>query len=179
VLVALAPAAAIPAWSADSPSAAAPAVSTGRNARPAAANARIDGPTANRTANSRPLRAAMKGLSQAQDAFKRAAKAFPAFCKDWGAKLRKRERDNLTHITWKTKNGAEVGTYTGYGSVKTCECKQSSKGIPVGKLSYQEFEYELDGKTVEEAKHAPPKTDSVTDTTELIGYDKKKKKWFY
>ena len=109
----------------------------------------------------------------------KAEKEFPAFCHDWESKLRDRERNNIAHLDWKDSNGIETSTYTGYGSIQSCTCKQSSKGIPVGKLYYQEFEYRLEGKTLDEARHATPKPDTVTNTTEIFRWDKKQDKWIY
>jgi hypothetical protein len=111
--------------------------------------------------------------------FAKAEKEFPAFCHDWGSKLRDRERNNIEHLTWKDSNGLETSIYTGYGNIQSCTCKQSSKGIPVGKLFYQEFEYRLEGKTQDEALHATPKPDTVTNTTEIFRWDKKQDKWIY
>ena len=129
------------------------------------------------------LRAALHEFSPArlleEKIFRRAETAFPSFCKDWESKLRDRERNNLQHISWQGRGGTEAGTYVGYGSVRSCTCKQTAKGIPIGKLSYQEFQYELDGKTVDEARHATPKPAAITNTTEIFRYDKKKGKWIY
>jgi len=111
--------------------------------------------------------------------FAKAEKEFPAFCHDWQSKLRDRERNNMAHLDWKDSNGIETTTYTGYGSIQSCTCKQSSKGIPVGKLYYQEFEYRLEGKTLDEALHATPKPDTVTNTTEIFRWDKKQDRWIY
>ncbi len=112
--------------------------------------------------------------------FAKAEKQFPAFCSDWGAKLRERERNNVAHLAWKLDGGGlESTTYVGYGKIQQCSCKQSSKGIPVGKLFYQEFEYKLEGKTLDEARHAAPKPDSITNTTEIFRWDKKQDKWIY
>ncbi len=111
--------------------------------------------------------------------FAKAEKEFPAFCNDWGTKLKDRERNNIAHLDWKDSNGLQTSTYVGYGSIQSCTCKQSSKGIPVGKLYYQEFEYRLEGKTLDEARHATPKPNSITNTTEIFRWDKKQDKWIY
>ena len=111
--------------------------------------------------------------------FAKAEKQFPAFCQDWESKLRDRERNNIAHLDWKDSNGLETTTYTGYGNIQSCTCKQSSKGIPVGKLFYQEFEYRLEGKTLDEARRAAPKPDTVTNTTEIFRWDKKQDRWIY
>jgi len=111
--------------------------------------------------------------------FAKAEKEFPTFCRDWESKLRDRERNNIAHLSWKDSNGLETSTYTGYGRIQSCTCTQSSKGIPVGKLYYQEFEYRLEGKTLDEARRATPKPDAVTNTTEIFRWDQKQDKWIY
>ena len=109
--------------------------------------------------------------------FKKAAALFPAFCKDWARKLHDREINNQTHIAWQMKDGWDTGSYVGYGPVQKCECHQSSDGYSIGKVSYDEFQYYVTGKTEDEAKHATPKVTETTTTTELFRWDKDK--WFY
>ena len=105
--------------------------------------------------------------------FERARAAFTGFCKDWEHKLSQRERDNLDAIKWKLQNGWAVGQYLGYSKVLTCTCKQSPRGQPVGELTYGETNNYLTGKTVNEAKHAIPKSTLATQTTEIFGWGKK------
>jgi len=105
--------------------------------------------------------------------FERARAAFTGFCKDWESKLSRRERDNLAAIKWKTQNGWMIGQYVGYSKVRSCTCKQSTRGQPIGKLTYGETSNYLTGKTVDEAKHAKPKTTLATETTEIFGWGKK------
>ena len=109
--------------------------------------------------------------------YKTASAEFPGFCKDWERKLHDRETNNLGHLTWQEKDGYETATYTGYGPVQKCECHQSSDGYSIGKVTYDEFQYYLVGKTTDEAKHAKPKVTDSTATTELFRWDKNK--WFY
>ncbi len=109
--------------------------------------------------------------------FKTASAEFPSFCKDWERKLHDREVNNLGHITWTEKDGWETATYTGYGPVQKCECHQSTDGYSIGKVTYEEFQYYLIGKTPDEAKAAKPKVTDTTATTELFRWDKSK--WFY
>jgi len=109
--------------------------------------------------------------------FKTASAQFPAFCKDWERKLHDREVNNLGHVAWTEKDGWETGTYTGYGPVQKCECHQSTDGYSIGKVTYEEFQYYLIGKTPQEAKSAQPKITDTTATTELFRWDKNK--WFY
>jgi hypothetical protein len=109
--------------------------------------------------------------------FQKASTLFPAFCKDWERKLHDREVNNQSHIAWKQKDGWETGTYVGYSPVQKCECHQSTDGYSIGKVTYQEFQYYIFGKTSDEAKHAPPKVTDTTATTELFRWDKNA--WFY
>ena len=111
--------------------------------------------------------------------YQRASEAFPAFCQDWESKLRERERNNVSHIEWKDSSGVETGSYVGYGKIMSCVCKQSAKGVPIGKLMYQEFQYQLQGKTMDDAMHAAPKPARTTNTTEIFGFDSRLNKWTY
>lgn len=109
--------------------------------------------------------------------FERASAAFPSFCEDWERKLRERERHNLSSIKWQDKSGWKIGYYVGYGKILLCQCEASTRGMPVGKLKYQETNYYLAGKTIDEALHALPKATDVTITTELFRWGKDN--WVY
>jgi hypothetical protein len=109
--------------------------------------------------------------------FERARSAFSGFCGEWERKLRERERNNLGAIQWKEQNGWKIGQYLGYSRIKTCTCKQSSHGQPVGMLTYGEMNYYLAGKTIDEAKHATPKGTLATETTEIFRWGLNK--WEY
>jgi hypothetical protein len=104
--------------------------------------------------------------------FSRAEETFPSFCSEWEHKLHDRETNNLRSIKWREEGGWKIGRYLGYGKVKTCACKHSSHGLPVGSLSYIETTYDLAGKTPDEALHAPPKAVDATETTELFRWAK-------
>jgi hypothetical protein len=109
--------------------------------------------------------------------YARATAAFPDFCQDWARKLRVREEDNLNALNFQEKSGYETASYVGYSPIKTCECKESAEGIPLGKVTYDEQDYFLEGKTVDEAKHSSPKLVGITHTLEIFSWDKEK--WFY
>ena len=109
--------------------------------------------------------------------YAQAAAAFPHFCQDWQRMLRDREQNNLSSLNWQEKSGYETASYVGYGPIKTCECKESAEGIPLGKVTYDEQNYYIVGKTVDEAKHTPPKVVGITHTLEIFSWDKNK--WFY
>jgi hypothetical protein len=124
------------------------------------------------------VRAILARLSLVQRRkFERASADFPTFCQDWERKLHERELNNLAHINWQKRDGYETATYVAYGKVDACETKESAKGVPIGKLSYQEYNYYLAGKTVEEAKHATPKLVGRTNTLEIFSWDRNR--WFY
>lgn len=106
--------------------------------------------------------------------FDQAASAFPEFCRDWQRKLHDRELNNLENISWKDQNGWKTATYLSYSPIKTCNCKRSTGGIPIGELTYQETELYLSGRTVEEARHAEPKPVGITNTTEIFRWDRTK-----
>ena len=106
--------------------------------------------------------------------FDHAALAFPDFCRDWQRKLHDRELNNLENISWKDQNGWKTATYVSYSPVKSCSCKRSTGGVPIGELTYQETELYLAGRTVEEARHASPKPVGITNTTEIFRWDSTK-----
>jgi hypothetical protein len=103
--------------------------------------------------------------------FRDAEAAFPRFCEEWAAKLRRRQVDNVAHIQWHERNGYETGTYVGYTRIESCVCKHSSKGMPVGRISYHEEIYYLVGRTIEEAKHAKPQLVGTTSIIELFNWN--------
>jgi hypothetical protein len=109
--------------------------------------------------------------------YKKAASAFPAFCKHWQSLLHERETYNLSQIKWLPKDGYQTATYTGYGNIQSCTCEQSPGGFAIGKLTYDEFEYYIAGKTIDEARRAKPRPVVITVTTELFRWDHGK--WFY
>jgi hypothetical protein len=108
------------------------------------------------------------------DVFRRATQTFPAFCKDWERRLHDRELNNLESMTWKDKDGYKTGTYLAYSPIKSCNCKRSTGGVPIGELTYQETEYFLEGKTPDDARHAQPKPVGITNTTEIFRWDRNK-----
>jgi hypothetical protein len=108
--------------------------------------------------------------------FQRATSSFTAFCHDWERLLHEREINNLEHLSWRSDGGLEIATYTGYGKVESCECKES-EGLPIGKLRYKEINYSIAGKTVDEARHAAPKSTHEISTLEIFSWDKGR--WFY
>jgi hypothetical protein len=109
--------------------------------------------------------------------YSRAAAAFPQFCQDWARMLRDRETNNLSSLNWQEKSGYETATYVGYSPIKTCQCKESAEGIPLGKVTYDEEDYYIIGKTIDEAKHASPKVTRIVPTLEIFSWDQNK--WFY
>lgn len=109
--------------------------------------------------------------------YEKAAARFPDFCHDWQRMLHDRETNNLQHLTWQTRDGAQTSSYTGYGQVETCETKESVEGVPIGKISYEEMIYDLSGKNADEARHAPPKLIHQTHTLEIFSWEKDR--WFY
>ena len=129
-----------------------------------------------------PLMAAMAALpaslpTLARHEFETAFRRLPSFCQDWQSKLHEREINNLAHLTWQEKNGYETATYVGYGKVDGCLCKESAEGVPIGKVTYDEYQYYLTGKTLNDAKVAKPKLTGTTHTLEIFSWDKEQ--WFY
>lgn len=146
-------------------------------------NAETSGSGAAAAQEQHPLKAALHKLAarvhRSNDGFERAEALFPGFCRDWQAKLRDRERNNLAHIDWQSRDGSRVGTYVGYGNIQSCICKRTPKGIEIGKLVYQEIQYRMEGRTLEEARHATPTPAGITNTTEIFRYDNRLGKWIY
>ena len=117
-------------------------------------------------------------LSPAQrQTYQRASSAFTSFCHDWERLLHEREVNNLEHLSWREDGGLETATYTGYGKVESCECKASKEGLPIGKIKYEEINYSIVGKTMEEARRAAPKLIHEISTLEIFSWEKNK--WFY
>ncbi|HKV55308.1 MAG TPA: hypothetical protein VJN94_11785, partial [Candidatus Binataceae bacterium] len=108
--------------------------------------------------------------------YENAAAKFPSFCEDWARLLHEREIDNLGHLTWQERGGYQTATYTGYGKIESCECKDS-EGVPIGKVRYEEMNYYLAGKTIDDAKRSAPKLLGVVNTLEIFSWEKSK--WFY
>ena len=109
--------------------------------------------------------------------FRKASALFPDFCKHWEQDLQDRETNNLSKLKFSEKDGYETATYTAYGKIAACESHQSKDGYSIGKITYEEFEYYIVGRSEDEARHAAPKTVSDTHTTEIFRWDNGK--WFY
>jgi hypothetical protein len=109
--------------------------------------------------------------------YRKASALFPDFCKHWEQDLHDRETNNLSNLKFVPKEGYQTATYTGYGKVAACESHQSKDGYSIGKITYEEFEYYIVGKSEEEARHSEPKTVGDTHTTEIFRWDNGK--WFY
>jgi hypothetical protein len=108
--------------------------------------------------------------------FKKASERFPEFCKHWEQNLREREQNNRLKLVFTEKDGVHTATYIGYGEVKTCEAHQSKDGFSIGKISYEEFTYNLTGKTREEAAVSEKTTISDVHTTEIFRWENNE--WF-
>jgi len=109
--------------------------------------------------------------------YRKASALFPDFCKHWEQDLHEREVNNLSKLQFVSKEGYETATYTAYGKIAACESHQSKDGYSIGKITYEEFEYYIAGRSQDEARHAAPKTVSDTHTTEIFRWDNGK--WFY
>jgi hypothetical protein len=151
------------------------------NIAPAAEQSAAQAPTAVKHGVRARVRVALRRLNPMRlvrnRQYKKAAAAFPAFCKHWQSLLHEREVYNLGRIQWVPKDGYQTGTYTGYSTIETCSCKQSDQGFAIGKLTYDEFTYYVAGKTADEARLAKPRPIAITLTTELFRWDHGK--WFY
>jgi len=108
--------------------------------------------------------------------WKEAQAALPGFCQDWDRMLHDREVNNLSHLEWHQQQGYQTATYTGYGKVQACQAKESDEGVPICKVTYQEMNYYLAGKSIDEAK-SHPKLLGTTNTLEIFSWEKDR--WFY
>lgn len=168
-----------PAKAAPAPAASGPATypaATHTSALPAAPTAPSANPGGFRTDTSAVINNLDPLRELHESRFRTAAAEFPAFCHDWQQKLAERTRWNLTQINWHVDHGLESGTYISYGAIDSCVTKLSSQGVPVGKLSYIEYTYALSGKTIDDAKHAQPKSVGTIRTLEIFSFDHNK--WF-
>jgi hypothetical protein len=102
--------------------------------------------------------------------------SFPGFCQDWNRMLHDRELNNLSNLQWQEKSGYETASYTGYGKVEGCQAKESTEGIPIGKVTYEEIKYYLTGKSIDEAM-SHPQLLGKTNTLEIFSFEKDR--WFY
>jgi hypothetical protein len=109
--------------------------------------------------------------------FRKASALFPDFCKHWEQDLHDRETNNLSNLKFVPKEGYQTATYTAYGKVAACESHQSKDGYSIGKITYEEFQYYITGRSEDEARHAAPRTVLDTHTTEIFRWDNGK--WFY
>jgi hypothetical protein len=109
--------------------------------------------------------------------YEQAASLFPGFCHNWESLLHEREVNNREHLAWRNDGGLKTASYTGYGKVESCQCKASKEGLPIGEIRYEEINYSIVGKTIEEAIHSTPKLTHQITTMEIFSWDKGK--WFY
>ena len=105
------------------------------------------------------------------------AQQFSGFCQDWMAKLRERERANLSGIKLRAIGNRVVGEYTGYGS-GALECSAQATGFSatpfVGTLIYEEILYAKTGKTRVRARRSTARPVRRIEVTELFRYDGKR-----
>jgi hypothetical protein len=154
--------------------------STAKASAPSSASSANDPVTPPSSSNSK-IDAALDRLSPARlvrnPRLRRASAHFPAFCRDWERKLVQRTENNLQHIVWKLEHGYETGTYVSYSRIRSCTCKAGTRGVPIGELTYQEVNYQLAGKTIDEARHSKPRPVGITNTTEIFRWGGNK--WVY
>ena len=109
-----------------------------------------------------------------------AAASFQHFCKDWMKKLDEREVRNRS-LAKAVSNGNElVMHYTGYGKT-SLKCEVRETGVPsqpfVGRLVYDEIEYQKAGATPSALSTKTPSVRARTEVMEIFRYDGKK--WVY
>ncbi|MGH7840067.1 MAG: hypothetical protein ACRETH_00630 [Steroidobacteraceae bacterium] len=105
-----------------------------------------------------------------------AVASLPGFCQDWNRMLHDREVNNLLHLHWHSSADGATATYIGYGTVENCQAKESSEGVPIGKVTYEERDYALSGRNIDDAK-THPQLMRTSKTLEIFSYEKDR--WFY
>ncbi len=95
---------------------------------------------------------------------------FHDFCQQWLNKLQVREQSNRRLVSWKRVNGIFTGEYTGYGKIDGCSVKLRPGEQPVGRVSYREFTYRLEGSSREAAERSAVRIVGETEVTEIFRY---------
>lgn len=109
-----------------------------------------------------------------------AAVSFQSFCKEWMNKLNEREVRNRALARAVSQNEQLVMRYTGYGKAPL-KCEVRETGVPsqpfVGRLTYDEIEYQKAAPTTNELAAQQPVVHTRTEVMEIFRYDGKK--WVY
>lgn len=99
---------------------------------------------------------------------------FSKFCSSWMAKLQKRQAQNAKQVKIRKQGAWYTGVYTGY-SRKPLKCKTSATGNPtnpyVGRIVYEEIQYQHAGQTRSEAKQSKANPRTRTEVIEIFRYD--------
>ena len=125
-----------------------------------------------------PAGLSLGGFAQASE--KRAAlrQKFEVFAEGWMAKLRERERFNVTRIEWRRSSSGVEGTYVGYDTANYRVLPLSNvEEVPIGKLVYLELKFRLVGDDEDGARGAKPQLVERVEVTELFRYHRGK--WVY
>jgi hypothetical protein len=105
-------------------------------------------------------------LKAAKRATGKPAASFPAFCKEWMAKVWAREQQRVTK--WENHGDTVQRTYVEYS--RDYQCTLTDNIPPVGKIKYREVWYEKRGKTVAEAEASAPQPTKIFDTGEFFSF---------
>ncbi len=106
--------------------------------------------------------------------------SFRNFCNEWMKKLNEREVRNHSLAQPTSKEEKLTLRYTGYGKSPS-KCEVRATGVPsqpfVGRLMYDEIEYEKAAATSSELAMQSPAIYTRTEVMEIFRYDGKK--WVY
>ena len=103
--------------------------------------------------------------------YERAARSFPEFCRAWQRKLDEDAKNQKNLLQWQDRDGWKTATYSGYGPIRSCTCKLRD-GVPLGRITYEEIEYYIAGRTVVEARNAQPIAAGSTNTIVILRWEK-------
>jgi hypothetical protein len=102
--------------------------------------------------------------------YEQAARSFPELCHAWQRKLDEDARNQKNLLQWQDREGWKTATYSSYGPIQSCTCKLRD-GVPLGRITYEEIEYYIAGRTVEEARNAQPITVGSTNTIVILRWE--------
>ena len=109
--------------------------------------------------------------------FRKASALFPDFCKHWEQDCTSAKSITSRNCNSFRRKATKPRPIPAMARSPAASRISRKMVYSIGKISYEEFEYYIAGKSEDEARHAQPKTVSDTHTTEIFRWDNGK--WFY